>query len=86
MANFPGQIGSVGFPKLPHVSKRFQRRIAYVHEPDAGNAQTQIPGQGILNKNAAVECLVGETTTSATETVALPETEQHTATSIFKMP
>jgi len=49
----------------------------------------------ILNKDVAVECLVGETPASATEsasallrrdkTVALPETEQHTATFIFKM-
>src|SRR5271157_4201323 len=38
-----------------------------------------------LNKDVAVECLVGETPTSATETVALPETEQHTAAFIFKM-
>jgi hypothetical protein len=41
--------------------------------------------QSGLNKDVAVECLVGETPTSATETVALPETKQHTATSIFEM-
>jgi hypothetical protein len=38
----------------------------------------------ILNKDAAMECLVGETPTSATETVALPGTEQNTATLLFK--
>jgi len=41
--------------------------------------------QSIFNKDAAAECLAGETPTSATETVALPETEQHTGTVIFKM-
>jgi hypothetical protein len=49
----------------------------------------------ILNKDIAVKCLVGETPPSATEsasallrrdkTVALPETEQNTATFLFKM-
>ena len=53
--NFPGHIGSVESPKLPHVCKRFQRRIGRVHEPVSGNAQSQIAGQSILNKNIAVD-------------------------------
>jgi hypothetical protein len=43
------------------------------------------PTWSILNKDVAVEYLVGGTPTSATGTVALPKTEQHTATFLFKM-
>jgi hypothetical protein len=41
-------------------------------------------GWSRLIKDAAVGCLVGETPTSATGTVALPETEHHMATFILK--